>query len=188
MTPTTLPVTPPSAFGGPSVPPLDEVDVAILRWPEEASVRHALAALGRPRVLLVDPGTAPPTAVDDAEDWLRWPPDPAELLLRAQRLDLRAGATEVAPVELDEDGILRRGDVWVAISDTQVPVMDLLLRNVDRVVRFEALVEAYASGGGSPHPASVRTGLSRLEARVRTVGLHIESIRRRGVILRSRPS
>jgi hypothetical protein len=179
---TTNPVVTPSSLA------LGEVDVAIVRWPEEASIRHALAALGRPRLLLVDPGAQPPDPLGGPEDWLRWPPDPAELLFRAQHLSQRAGDTAPLAVELDDDGLLRRGDHWVAISEAQLPVLRLLLANVDRVVRFDAIVQAYESGGGSGHPASVRTGLSRLEARLRSIGIDVESVRRRGVILRSTPA
>jgi len=50
-------------------------------------------------------------------------------------------------------------------------------------VRFDAVVAAYESGGGSGHPASVRTLLSRLGARVRSVGLDLVTVRRRGVLL-----
>lgn len=180
--------TAPPALDPPSSMALGEVDVAIVRWPEEASIRAALAALGRPRLLLVDPGGEPPDPLEGPEDWLRWPPDPAELLLRAQHLSRRAGAPVPVALELDDDGILRRGDRWVAISEAQLPVLRLLLANLDRVVRFEAIVQAYESGGGSGHPASVRTGLSRLEGRLRTLGVDVESVRRRGVILRSTPA
>jgi hypothetical protein len=163
---------------------LGQVEVALVRWPEEASIRDALAALGRARLLLVDPGAAPPTAFDAGEDWLRWPPDPAELMLRAQHLSQRQRPAELPPVELDRDGMLRRGERWVAVSEAQLPILRLLLDNMGRVVRFESILEAYGSVGGSQHPASVRTVLSRIEARVRPLGLEISSVRRRGVVLR----
>ena len=70
--------------------------------------------------------------------------------------------------------------------------MRLLLDHLDRVVRFEAIVAAYEAAGGSGHPASVRTLLSRLGARMRSVGLDLVTVRRRGVLLTvgrpSRPS
>lgn len=172
----------------PSSVALGSVEVALLRWPEEASVRQAMAALGRPRLLLVEPGSLPPESLDGLEDWLRWPPDPAELLLRAQHLGQRSTPVDDHPLVLDDDGVLHRGDRWVAVSDTQLPVLHLLLDNVDRVVPFEALSDAYQSAGGSGHPASVRTSLARISRRVRPLGVEVVSIRRRGMVLRSGPT
>lgn len=166
---------------------LGSVDVALLRWPEEASVRQAMAALGRPRLLLVEPGSLPPESLDGLEDWLRWPPDPAELLLRAQHLGQRSTPVDDPPLVLDDDGMLRRGDRWAAVSETQLPVLRLLLDNIDRVVPFDAIVEAYRSAGGSSHPASVRTSLVRISARVRPLGVELVSVRRRGMVLRGTP-
>lgn len=164
-----------------------DVEVALVRWPEERSMRDALAALGRARLLLVDAGEAPPTTFDAREDWLRWPPDPAELALRARHLSQRALPVELPPIGLDDDGIVRRGDRWVAVSEAQLPIVRLLVANLGRVVRFETIVEAYASVGGSQHPASVRTVLSRIEARLRPLGVGLTSVRRRGVVLRDGP-
>ena len=164
---------------------LGEVEVALVRWPEEASLRHALAALGRPRLLLVEPGSTPPDPLDGPEDWLRWPPDPAELLLRAQHLRQRTVVVDDRPLELDDDGVLRRGDRWAAVSEPQVPVLRLLLDNLDRVVRFDTIAAAYVAGGGSGHAASVRTMLSRIEAKIRPLGLELRSVRRRGIVLHS---
>jgi hypothetical protein len=162
------------------------LEVAVLRWPEEAALRRALGALHRPRLLLVDMGTTAPWSLDDAEDWLRWPPDPEELLLRARHLaDRLADQEPAAPLELDEHGVLRRGERWVSISPAQLPVVRLLLEHADRVVRFEEVVRTYATAGGSEHPASVRTVLSRIDAKVRRLGLEVASVRRRGIVLRT---
>jgi hypothetical protein len=161
-----------------------DVDVAILRWPEDDALRVGLAALGRPRILLVDDGIAPPEPVDHLEDWLRWPPDPDELAVRSRSVSRRALPVEHAPV-VDEDGLLRRGERWIAVSDAQLPVVHLLVDHLDRVVRFDTIVAAYAANGGSDHGPSVRTMLSRLDARVRPLGLGLRSVRRRGVVLHS---
>jgi hypothetical protein len=162
-----------------------DVDVTIVRWPEEASVRDVLSLLGRPRLLLVEPGFQPPDPLELEEDWLRWPPDPGELLLRAKTLGQRVPPAHEPDPVVDGDGILRRGDRWLAISPAQLPVLRLLLDHVDEVVRFDDIVDAYASSGGSRLPASVRTVVSRLEARIAPLGLEVVTIRGRGVMLRS---
>jgi hypothetical protein len=162
-----------------------DVDVTIVRWPEEAAVRDVLALLDRPRLLLVEPGFQPPDPLALTEDWLRWPPDPGELLVRAKTLAQRAPARTEAPAVLDADGILRRGERWVVISPGQQPVLRLLLERLDQVVRFEDVVDAYASGGGSRLASSVRTVVARLEARIAPLGLEVVTIRGRGVLLRT---
>jgi hypothetical protein len=168
---------------------IGDLDVALLRWPVEASLREGLAALGRPRLLLVEPGAIPPDTLDGAEDWLRSPPDPAELLWRAQHLRQRTGPVDLGELVLEEDqGILRRGDRWVAVSEAQLPILKLLLDHLDRVVPFDDVVAAYGAEGGSSVPASVRTVVSRLEARIRPLGVDVLSVRRRGIVLRSNPA
>ena len=130
------------------------------------------------------PGRPRLTRLDPAEDWLRWPAGHDEVLLRAHHLSQRVPAAERPPLVLDAEGMLRRGERWAAISEAQLPVVELLVASLGRVVRFEAIVEAYASRGGSTHPASVRTVLSRIDARLRPLGLGLTSVRRRGVVLR----
>jgi hypothetical protein len=171
----------PSAIG------VGDLEVALVRWPAEASLREGLAALGRPRLLLVEAGALPPETLDEAEDWLRSPPDPAELLWRAKHLRQRLAPAAAAPLVLDDHGVLRRGDRWVTVSEAQVPILELLLANLDKVVPFEDVIAAYRSVGGSAVPASVRTVVSRLEARIRPLGVDVLSIRRRGIVLRSKP-
>lgn len=167
-----------------SAPEAEDVDVHLLRWPEDDALRVGLAALGRPRVLLVDHGVAPPDPIDHLEDWLRWPPDADELAVRSRSLSRRAVPIEDPPL-VDEDGLLRRGERWIAVSEAQLPIVHLLVDHLDRVVRFDTIVATYAANGGTDHGPSVRTMLSRLDARVRPLGLRLRSVRRRGVVLQS---
>ncbi len=173
------PIEPPRVGASPDPGPI----VTLIRWPSEAAVRTGLAALGRPRLLILELGGVPPTPVDDLEDWVHWPPVPEELAARAANLRARITRDTEPPI-LDEDGLLRRGDRWVAISDVQLPMIRHLVEHLGRVVRYSAIVDAYVAGGGTSRAASVRSVLSRLDARVRPVGLEIVTIRRRGVMLR----
>jgi phosphoglycolate phosphatase-like HAD superfamily hydrolase len=160
-----------------------DASISVLRWPEEESLRQQLAWFGLPRLLLVERGTRPPELVDEMEDWLRTPTEPEDLQARSEVLRRRAGASSARQPVLDDDGLLWVGSAWVALTTTQVPVARLLLDNLNKVVRFEAVATSYDAAGGSRHPASVRTLLARLGGRVRTVGLDLVTIRRRGVIL-----
>jgi hypothetical protein len=163
-----------------------DAEVAVVRWPAEATIRDTMAALHLPRLLVVQPGAAPPEDLGPEEDWVRWPPDPHEMLLRAQHLAARARSrAEPAALELDDDGVVRRGDRWVSLSPAQGPVLRLLLDHADRVVPFDDVTEVYRAAGGSDHPASVRTVLSRIDAKVRPLGVQVASVRRRGIVLRT---
>jgi hypothetical protein len=193
--PTSTPTSPvpvasaPAEHDLPTSLTLGDLEVALVRWPEEASLREGLAALGRPRLLLVESGSLPPDVLDGPEDWLRCPPDPAELLWRAQHLRHRFGPDlSQQELVLEEHGVLRRGDRWVAVSEAQLPILQLLLDRIDRVVPFDDVVDAYGTEGGSSVPASVRTVVSRLEQRIRPLGIDILSVRRRGIVLRSNPT
>ncbi len=60
--------------------------VADLRWPAEAARRERLAHEGRPRLLVVDHGEAPPPCWDGLEDWVRPDADAIERYVRRERL------------------------------------------------------------------------------------------------------
>lgn len=160
-------------------------DVSIVEWPAADERRRHLARLGRPRLLLVSLGVQPPTPLDNLEDWIRSPADPIDLVTRVEHLAHRAAEAGLPVPILDHDGILRVGEAWVAITESQLPVVQVLVENRDRVVRLEVLVEAYVAGGGSDHPASVRTLLSRLAIRFGRLDLELVTVRRRGMLLRT---
>lgn len=84
---------------------------------------------------------------------------------------------------LDEDGLLRFGDRWVAIPDAQLGVVGLLLARPMKVVRYDEIVEQYGRSGGNPTWSAVRSMLVRLGARFRAVGLELVAVRSRGVRL-----
>jgi two-component system OmpR family response regulator len=165
-----------------------DADVSVLRWPAEEPLRQQLAWFGLPRLLLLDPGVQPPDSLDGLEDWMRAPADPVDLRTRSLALQRRAAEpTRQAPF-LDDDDLLWVGSTWVSITTAQAPVLRLLLDHLDRVVRFDTVVTAYETAGRSGHPASVRTLLSRLGARVRPAGLDLVTVRRRGVLLTTSPA
>ncbi|MGH9085225.1 MAG: hypothetical protein ACRDYW_07200 [Acidimicrobiales bacterium] len=94
-----------------------------------------------------------------------------------------APTEERTPPRLDEDGILRLGDQWVAIPDAQLPVVALLVDRYGRLVRREALAAAYVEAGNSGREASIRSLMSRVARRVGSLGLQLHTVRGRGVIL-----
>jgi DNA-binding response OmpR family regulator len=158
----------------------------VLRWPAEERLRQQLAWFGLPRLLLVEPGVRPPELLDDLEDWTPTPIDPDDLLARCATLRLRAAEPSGRTPMVDDDDLLWVGSSWVALTAAQAPVLRLLVQHLDRVVPFDDLAAAYGSAGGSRHPASVRTLVTRLATRVRTVGLELVTVRGHGVVLTSR--
>ncbi len=154
----------------------------MLRWPEEEAIRRALAAERRPRLLVVGAGAEPPQVLDELEDWLRDPPDPADLLTRLASLSQRSEQRRARP-HLDADGLLWSGSRWVVVPDGQLGVVDLLLTSANELVRTEAVSRTYVRHGGSGHRASVRTMLNRLQGRFADVGLVLHFVRGKGVLL-----
>ena len=84
---------------------------------------------------------------------------------------------------LDEDGLLRLGDAWVAIPDAQLPVVALLVDHFGNLVSKDAIVAAYVAAGHSAHDASIRSLLARISRRLAGLGLQLETARGRGVML-----
>jgi DNA-binding winged helix-turn-helix (wHTH) protein len=84
---------------------------------------------------------------------------------------------------LDEDGLLRVGDHWVAIPDAQLPVVALLVDRYGRLVRKETLTAAYVEAGNSGDDASIRSLIARIGRRVARLGLRLHTVRGRGVML-----
>lgn len=164
--------------------------VPLVRWPAESARRDALARAGAPRLLLLDPSTAPPVAYDDDEDWVRLPADHDDVVLRAHRLARIAGpadaldpATAVAarPI-LDSDGLLRVGDDWVAIPRIESRVLTALLHRMGEVVSRRDL-EAAAWPHGAPNERSLDSRVKLLRRRIRDLGLAIHTVRGVGLLL-----
>lgn len=84
---------------------------------------------------------------------------------------------------LDEDGLLRVGERWVAIPDAQLAVVELLVSRYGRLVRKEALAAAYVGAGNSGRETSIRSLLCRVSRRVSQLGLRLHTVRGRGVML-----
>lgn len=161
-----------------------DIDIAVVRWPDDDAVRTLLIAEGRPRVLVLAGDVDAPPPLDDLEDWLREPVDPVELLARSDAVRRRAADRLQVPY-LDEDGLLHFADRWVAIPDSQLPMMRLLVERFGRLVRSEELAAAYAEAGGTGNGSSARTAIARMRGRVTSIGLTIEAARRRGFVLHS---
>jgi DNA-binding response OmpR family regulator len=162
------------AFGG----------VSLLRWPEEDGRRSVLAAGSRLRLLLVDTDAPAPVAVDPREDWVRLPASEQDIEARVTGL-LRRAQRVGSRLQLDGNGLLHRGDVWVPLPETEASLMAALLAADGSVVSRAALVEA-AWPGGSPTRNVLDVHMVRLRRRVAELGVEIRTVRSRGYALARR--
>lgn len=171
-------------LGGSPVPP-DIPTVALLRWPEDAASRSRLAAARLPRLLLISADEAPPVSVDELEDWIRFPLDPAELAIRTETLLERA--REVAPraigLVLDGDGVLHRDDRWVALPPTEARLFAVLLERSGRVVDRAALTDACWPDGAPADERAVDGVVKRLRRRIAPLDVRIHTVAGNGFLL-----
>ena len=162
------PRAPTPAVASPAVP--------VVPWPEGFAERGRLARLGRPCILSVAPGQPPPVDVGLLEDWVRVPVDVDELTLRRRTL---LGRWRVARGDLwlDEDGLLRHDDRWVALSPGQAAVAEALVASAGRVVRRDDVRRAYEAAVGPRSDIALSAVLARLRPKLAELGavLHLLS-------------
>lgn len=158
------------------------MDVVLLRWPMERQRRDDLAAEGRPRLLLVEDGAAPPVSTDLREDWIRVPADEADVKARIDGLNQRCSDEKDERPDLDPDGVLRCNGSWVSLPPVEARLMASLLERYGAVVSREQLARA-----GWPEGAPGRNALDvhvlRLRRRIGDLGLAIKTVRSRGYLL-----
>lgn len=93
----------------------------------------------------------------------------------------RAVTTEWRP-EIDEDGLVRHGGSWIALSPKLEAVLRLLLASPGKVVSRRSL-EALLWPGDDRGSKRLDAVIARLRSRVRPLGLVIHTVRARGYLL-----
>ena len=119
-------------------------EVTDLHWPADAARRAELAGEGRPRLLIVAEGEEPPVTSDPLEDWVRPSADALEFYMRRDRLRRRAAAR--APASIDADGLLHRGDRWVALPPGELAALTALMTEPGYMVARADLAAAARDG------------------------------------------
>jgi hypothetical protein len=159
--------------------------VALVHWPEDESSRRWLAASRLPRLLLVRPGVAPPTVVDDIEDWVRFPLDAEELARRSEVLAERARDVPSRPATLvlDEHGVLRHRSRWAALAPLEQRLLAVLLASPGRVVRRSVLRTAGWPGGAPADPRAVDGVVRRIRRRIAPLEVTVHSVGGAGYLL-----
>jgi hypothetical protein len=157
------------------------VKVSLVRWPTESDRREALRQAGEPRLLLVEQG-APPVPCDHREDWIRLPADDVDLRVRVEALRRRLGAESPGTPDIDDDGVLRVGDRWVALPPVEARLASVLVDRFGAVVSRETLTRVGWPGGSSSRNA-LDVHVLRLRRRLAPLRLAIRTVRSRGYLL-----
>lgn len=153
----------------------------MLRWPDEADRLPALRAKDQPRLLLVEPNSEPPAVAGCLEDWVRLPATDPDVRARVDALLARADAHRVVP-GVDEDGLLRYRDGWVALSPVETCLAAALSDRFGAVVGREALARR-AWPDGLPTRNALDVHVLRLRRRIAELGLEVRTVRGRGYVL-----
>lgn len=158
------------------------MDVELLRWPVERDRRERLRANGRPRLLLVEHGVELPTPTDLLEDWIRVPAERSDVRARIDGILRRAEFTADAELGIDDTGSLRNGPHRIPLAPVEARILAELIDQQGKVVSRAALVAAVWPED-PPDRNVLDVHLVRLRRRVAKAGLHIRTIRSRGLIL-----
>jgi two-component system OmpR family response regulator len=156
-------------------------DVVVLRWPDQADEADRLASLGRPRLLVVEPGVAPPRDASCLVDWLRLPADDEDVRARVAALAARAARHPTVPVA-DDHGQVSHEGTTVSLPSIEERVAKVLIENFGHPVRAEELISCVWAEDGSN--LALRVHISRLRHRLAPLGVAIKSIRGFGYVMR----
>jgi hypothetical protein len=162
------------------------MDVVRLLWPAEAARRVTLRSQGKPRLLLVADGELPPDDIDVLEDWTRAGTAEADMGARELTLSLRAARLPPPPY-FDEDGLLRYGRSFVALSPLETRVAAVLVERLGHLVDPQTVARV-GWPDGAPTATTMTTAMRRLRDRVRHAGLSLTVVNSRGWVLAVGPA
>jgi DNA-binding response OmpR family regulator len=160
------------------------MDVALIQWPSDESLRVELAELGQPRLLLVDSEADAPLCIDVLEDWVRLPVSRDDRNARIETLLTRAGATDPDVPSLNGNGTLEYHDRTTQLSAIQADLAHTMIQRFGAVVSREALAAA-AWPGADATDNNLDVTIGRLRRQIEPVGLRIRTVRSRGYLLTS---
>jgi DNA-binding response OmpR family regulator len=162
---------------------LARLGVELIRWPDQASLRSALARAGVPRLLLVETDDEPPNPLGLGEDWARLPTDDETLIAQAEHLLERMAAySSVAPI-IGADRVLRRAEASVALSPSEAKIVGRLLDHSGTVVGRDELELLLWPDGSVPGQRSLDYVVQRLRRRIAELNICINTSRGRGFVI-----
>lgn len=155
--------------------------VKLIRWPIEADARNDCRKAGIPRLLVVEAGNDAPVCVDPTEDWIRAPAHRGDVEARIQALAQRAYGRKVPTV--DSTGLLYFGTRSVAISTTQIGIMEQFVTHYGEVVYRSELEQQVVRATGKISRNALDLQIMRLRRRIAVLGLCIQTVWGRGYLL-----
>jgi len=159
------------------------MQVELVQWPGEEARLSVMREDGRPRLVMVPVGVAPPLTSDVLEDWVRLPATDDDIRYRMRVLDDRTrDARERRNPEIDESGLLRMSDRWVSLPPVEHRLTLALLDRYRAVVSRDALARA-GWPEGIPGRNVLDVHIVRLRRRLTPIGLAIRTVRSRGYLL-----
>lgn len=181
-------LTPTGAAPGATHPDLEaevEAEVEVVRWPSQAARRHELAALGQPRLLVLDPGAPPLVTWDDGEEWVRKPVSDLEVSHRIDQLrsrrrreggDRAAGDGSTATPIIDVDG-----RVWALGRSSRLRpagavIAAALVQRTGFAVPVRAIRASLSAAGIELARGAFDEEVGRVRRTLRGFGLHIRTL------------
>jgi Transcriptional regulatory protein, C terminal len=158
-------------------------EVTDLHWPADAARRAELAGEGQPRLLIVAEGEEPPITADPLEDWVRPSADALEFYMRRDRLRRRAAAR--APASIDADGLLHRGDRWVALPPGELAALTALMTEPGHMVARADLADALGMDAAEvdERTRALDNVVRRVRKRIAPLGMAVCAVRGTGFLL-----
>src|SRR5262249_52664798 len=158
-----------------------DMDVRVLRWPDQADESERLARLEAPRLLLVEPGVAAPTETSCVVDWLRLPTSGEDMRARLAALSERAARHPSRPF-VDDYGQLSHRGLSVFLPRVDERIAKILIDSSSPPVWADALIRCVWTKDGSR--AALRAHVFKLKQRIASLGLTITHVGRRGYVIR----
>jgi DNA-binding response OmpR family regulator len=162
---------------------LAHLGVELIAWPEQSSLRSALARAGVPRLLLVEADAEPPHPLGLGEDWARAPSDEEELVTKAESLLGRMATFAAVPPTIGTDRVLSRADASVALSPSEAKIVGRLLEQSGHIVGRDELEQLLWPDGVVPGERSLDYVVQRLRRRIAELNICINTSRGRGFVI-----
>jgi DNA-binding response OmpR family regulator len=162
---------------------LAHLGIELVRWPEEAALRSALARAGVPRLLLVGADGSPPSPLGLGEDWALSPADDALLIRKAEQLLERIAEYAMVAPTIGADRVLRRAEASVTLSPSEAKIVARLLECTGSVVGRDQLEELLWPDGQVPGQRSLDYVVQRLRRRIADLNICINTSRGRGFVI-----
>lgn len=152
-------------------------EVMLVRWPEDGDDGLTFARRGLAVLYVLESDAEPPPITSCLEDWVRIPGDERDLRARMSALEARSAAHQSLPW-VDPDGSFHYSGQQVALPPDTVQIAEALVDRFGEVVADHDLP--------TESSRELRLLTTRLRARLRSVGIEVRRVGRRGYCLQAR--